>query len=161
MTPERGDFHGDWDALPERRAGGAESERVMPASDASRPARITVMAASWADLVGILAVCTGGLVAVLLLGRHPTLAAFGWAAGLALLWWLAAAVASIVVRQGTPGMLLAGVRFAEPVERRRLSWVLAAGLLGAVSLGLVSLAGSRRSFLAAAAASQLTGDDEL
>lgn len=121
---------------------------------------MTVMAASWADLVGMLAVCTGGLTAVLLLGRQPNLAAFGWAAGLAVLWWLAAAAASVVVRQGTPGMLLAGVHFAEPVDRTRLVWVLAAGLFGAVSLGLVGLAGHRSSLLAAAAASQLVGDDE-
>ena len=161
MTLGPGNLSGDWDALPERRAGGAEPPEAVPVSDPSGPARTTVMAASWADLVGMLAVCTGSLTAVLLLGRHPTLAAFGWAAGLALLWWLAAAAASVIVRQGTPGMLLAGIRFVEPVDRSRLLWVLAAGLLGAVSLGLVSLAGPRGSLLAAAAASTLVGDDEV
>jgi hypothetical protein len=116
------------------------------------------MASSWADLVGMLAVCTGGLVAVMALGQRPALAAFGWSAFLALTWWVCSAAVLVVIRHGTPGMLLAGVRFVDPVSPDRVPRVLAAALLGVVTLGLPGLLGSQLSPLRIAAATDLATD---
>ncbi|MCK5375457.1 MAG: hypothetical protein KAJ97_00145, partial [Acidobacteria bacterium] len=60
------------------------------------------------------------------------------------------------VRQGTPGMLLAGLSFEQPVRTGRVPWVLAAALFGVATLGLVGLVGARSSPLRLAAASDLT-----
>lgn len=159
MTDPGGNSSSDWDALPERRL-------EPPVPDAAgdgppEPQTVTLMAASWGDLVGMLTVCTGALLAVLLLGQRPALPAFGWAAVLGLTWWAAAALASVVVRQGTPGMLLAGVRFADPVAPHRLPWVLAAALVGALTLGATGLLGGLRSPLAAAASSAIVTGEAL
>jgi hypothetical protein len=147
----------DWDALNDRDGGNESAVPPVPPDDFEPPV-LTLMASSWADLVGMLAVCTGGLVAVLALGQRPSLAAFGWAAVLALVWWACAAASLVVVRQGTPGMLMAGVRFREPVPPGRVPGVLAAALVGVVSLGLPGLLGSDRSPLRAAAAADLVAD---
>lgn len=157
MTPPSEEIPHDWDALTDRDHG-VEKNETPPAQDAAEPPVLTLMAASWADLVGMLAVCTGGLLAVLALGQRPALAAFGWAAALALLWWACAAAALVVVRQGTPGMLLAGVRFFEPVATERVPRVLAAALLGVLTLGLPGLLGSHLSPLRAAAAADLVAE---
>lgn len=92
------------------------------------------------------------------LGQRPALAAFGWAALLALLWWFCAAAALVVIRQGTLGMLLAGIRFFEPVPPERVPWVLAAALFGVVTLGLPGLLGAHLSPLRAAAAVDIIAD---
>ena len=89
-----------------------------------------MLASSWADLVSLLAICTGALVTVLIMGERPSMPALWWAAALALLWWVVAAAALVLVRQGTPGMLLAGIRFEAPVEPRRVPRVLMAALVG-------------------------------
>jgi hypothetical protein len=157
MNPPSEEIPHDWDALT-HRDHGAEMNETPPAPDAAEPPVLTLMAASWADLVGMLAVCTGGLLAVLALGQRPALAAFGWAAALALLWWVCAAAALVVVRQGTPGMLLAGVRFFEPVATARVPRVLAAALLGVITLGLPGLLGCHLSPLRAAAAADLVAE---
>ncbi len=147
----------DWDSLPDRD-DVLETNETPPPPDDLEPPVLTLMAASWADLVGVLAVCTGGLLAVLALGQRPALAAFGWAAALALLWWVCAAAALVVVRQGTPGMLLAGLRFGEPVPTARVPRILAAALLGVLTLGLPGLLGGHLSPLRIAAAVDLVAD---
>jgi hypothetical protein len=157
MTPPPDDIPHDWDSLADRD-GGLETTETPPAPDDPEPPVLTLMAVSWADLVGMLAVCTGGLLAVLALGQRPALAAFTWAAALALLWWVCAAAALVVVRQGTPGMLLAGVRFGEPVPTARVPRVLAAALLGVCTLGLPGLLGGHLSPLRLAAAIDLVAD---
>jgi hypothetical protein len=113
------------------------------------------MAAAWADLVGILAVCTGALVAILLLGERPALPAFAWAAALGIVWWTCAAAVLVAVRQATPGMLLAGVGFSEPVRPNRICWVLAAALAGVVTCGVSGVIGGRSSILRLAASSDI------
>ena len=157
MTPPPDDIPHDWDSLADLD-DGLEANEDPPTPDDPEPPVLTLMAASWADLVGMLAVCTGGLLAVLFLGQRPALAAFGWAAVLALLWWVCAAAALVVVRQGTPGMLLAGVRFGEPVATARVPRVLVAALLGVLTLGLPGLLGGRLSPLRVAAAVDLVAD---
>jgi hypothetical protein len=111
------------------------------------------MAASWADLVSMLAVCTAALAAILAIGERPALPAFSWAVALALVWWLFAATVLIIVRQATPGMLLAGVSFSDPVAPERVGWVLAAALVGVATLGLSGGIGGERPILCRAAAS--------
>jgi len=162
MNDDGNDIPNDWDALVDR---GAETDQIHnpPATaeerDGSRPPAITLMAVSWADLVAMLAVCTGALTAILLLGERPALPAFAWSAALAFVWWLFAGSVLVVVRQGTPGMLLAGVSFQNPVAPRRVPGVLTAALLGVATLGLPGLLGNQKSFLRLAAASDLVVDD--
>jgi hypothetical protein len=52
-------------------------------------------------------------------------------------------------------MLLAGVSFDRPVPPTRIVWVLAAALVGVLSLGLTGVLGSRRSILAVAAETEI------
>ena len=159
MTSEPDDIPGDWDAIAEREGRVAVPETARGGGDrVEPPPPVALMAASWADLVAILAVCTGGLIAVMVLGQRPALPAFGWAAALAVTWWWFAAATLVVVRQGTPGMLLAGVRFVDAVPPARVPWVLTAALFGAVALGAPGILGSRLSPLAAAAATPLETD---
>lgn len=157
MTDQPHDVPEDWDALP-RRGSKRSLPDEPPLDDGLEPPILTLMASSWADLVGMLAVCTGGLVAIMALGQRPALAAFGWAAFLALIWWICAAAALIVIRQATPGMLLAGIRFVDPVSPDRVPRVLVAALVGVATLGLPGLLGSQLSPLRIAAASDLAID---
>jgi hypothetical protein len=101
------------------------------------------MASAWADLVGILAVCTGALVAILILGERPALPAFAWAAALGVVWWGFASAVLVLIRQATPGMLLAGMSFSESVRPQRVVWVLLAALAGVATLGLAGILGGR------------------
>jgi hypothetical protein len=162
MTREAGDTEEiprDWDTLAEHRQfSGTLGATAGPPDDTVEPPPVTLMATAWADLVAMLAVCTGALVAVIAIGQRPAMPAFGWAAMLALGWWIFAAAILVVVRHGTPGMVLAGVRFADAVAPSRVPRVLAAALLGAVTLGAPALLGSRLSPLAKAASSRLECD---
>jgi len=113
------------------------------------------MAASWADLVSILAVCTAGLAAILAIGERPALPAFTWAMALAVLWWLFAASVLVVVRHATPGMLLAGVSFSGAIAPERVAWTLAAALSGVVTLGVSGVVGGENSILCRAGGSRV------
>ena len=161
MKPDPTGMPGDWDALRDRLP---ESDRQpeLPATDerGSEPPPVALMAAAWADLVGILGVCTGALLALLALGERPALVVFPWAAVLALVWWGFAAAVLVVVRQGTPGMLLAGVVFKHQVSKSRVPWVLLAALFQIASLGLVGFLGARNSPMRAAGASPLVVSGE-
>lgn len=152
---DRSNIPGDWDALTDRESGGDSPKSPANLPEKHGPQALTVMASAWADLVGILAVCTGALIAILLLGERPALPAFGWAAALAILWWLFAAAILVVVRQATPGMLLAGVSFSDSIPPRRVGWVLAAALVGVGTLGLSGVLGGDGSLLRLAAASDV------
>lgn len=147
----------DWDSLADRGDDGLSPDGFRSPGD-PEPQPLTLMAASWADLVGMLAVCTGCLITLMALGQRPGLATFVWAALLSLVWWGCAAAVLVVVRQGTPGMLLAGIRFDEPVGTGRVIQVLAAALFGVVTLGLPGLLGSHLSLLRIAAAAELVTD---
>lgn len=155
MTDDRDSALGNWDALVDRGADGGPPTHSAIEPDPVEPPILTLMASAWADLVGILAVCTGALIAILALGERPALPAFGWAAALGVVWWAFAAAVLVVVRQATPGMLLAGVSFAQPVQPRRVGWVLTAALVGVLTLGLSGVIGGRRSALRLAAASDI------
>jgi hypothetical protein len=147
------DIPDDWDQLqeatPRPPRGGSFPEQP------ETPARITLVAAAWADLVAVLAVCTASLMALLTLGHRATLAALPWAVALAVAWWLAAAAVLVVVRRGTPGMLLAGVAFDRAVPTRRLPSVLAVALLLSATFGVPALVGAERSPLRAVSSADL------
>jgi hypothetical protein len=144
----------DWDALVDRSPNPASQRSDQTGDDRENPpSALTLMAASWADLVSMLAVCTAALAAILAIGERPALPAFAWAVALALVWWLFAATILIVVRQATPGMLLAGVSFTDSVAPERVGWVLAAAFIGVATLGLSGGLGGERSILCRAAAS--------
>jgi hypothetical protein len=155
MTDDRKSMPGDWDALVDRAADTGSQAPSTTGPDPQGPPALTLMASAWADLVGMLAVCTGALIAILVLGERPALPAFVWAATLGVVWWAFAAAVLVVVRQATPGMLLAGVSFSEPVQPRRVGWVLAAALVGVMTLGLSGIIGARGSLLHLAAASDV------
>ena len=152
---DRNHIPGDWDALVEPPAQTGSSSPPAGGSQQIEPSALTIMAAAWADLVGMLAVCTGALVAILILGERPALPAFSWAAVLAVVWWAFSAAVLVVVRQATPGMLLAGVSFSDAVPPRRVGWVLVAALVGVATLGLSGLIGGDGSILRLAAASDV------
>ncbi len=156
MTRDDRDIPGNWDALVDRGPRPRPSSPGPAEPAPHRPPALTVMAAAWADLVAMLAVCTGALAAILVIGERPALPAFTWAAALAVVWWVFTAGILVVVRQATPGMLLAGLTFADPVAPRRVGWVLAAALVGVVTLGLSGVIGGDGSILCQAAASGLS-----
>ncbi len=124
----------NWDLLhaaenePDDRPALGE-ERIEPG---------TLVAAAWGDLVAGVAVVTAALAAVLASGRPVNLAALPWAAVLAVTWWSAAASVLLVVRRATPGMLMAGVALARAPRGGALAAALAAGLLGAATLGVAA-----------------------
>ena len=64
-------------------------------------------------------------------------------AALGAAWWVAAAAAFVVVRQGTPGMLLAGVHFKSRVSPGRLPVVIVIAALCALLGGLPAMVGDR------------------
>ena len=152
MTDDRKTMPGDWDALVERPTEISRERSSPPTHNHDLPPALTVIASSWADLVGMLAVCTGALIAILVLGERPALPAFVWAAALGVVWWLFSAAVLVVVRQATPGMLLAGISFSEAVRPQRVVWVLVAALVGVGTFGLSGIIGGRGSALRLAAA---------
>jgi len=155
-SPEQRQFPKNWDVL---QGSGLDDETMdipSPVPDsAGPPPTINVLASSWADAVAVLGVCTAALVGLAALGHHGSLTALPWAAILGMAWWTAAAAILVVIRQGTPGMLLAGIHFADRVPPRRLPAVLGAAAFSALLAGLPGLFGARRSPLAFAAASGL------
>ena len=155
MTDDRKPIPNDWDALADRSADIDSERRSAADPNLNQPTILTMMASAWADLVGILAVCTAALIAILVLGERPAVAAFGWAAALGVVWWSFAAAVLVVVRQATPGMLLAGVSFSGPIRPGRVGWVLSAALLGVATLGLSGVIGGRGSLLHWASASDV------
>jgi hypothetical protein len=151
-VPEPPEVPPDWDQLHEQEAEpGREPSEVHPGRT-GRPPVIGLVGAAWGDLVCVLAVAAAALLALAVLGEPAGRAALPWAVALGVAWWAAAAAALVVVRQATPGMLLAGIAFDRPVPRHRVPWVVGAGLLVWASFGIAALAGARGSPLRLAAA---------
>jgi hypothetical protein len=156
--PEEPDIPADWDVLVEEPSEDPEpSDTGRPAGPERNPPvpTLNLMAGSWADVVTTLAVCTAALVGLNLAGHRGILAALPWAAAMASAWWVFSAVVLVAVRQGTPGMLLAGVALADRVAPRRLAAVVAAAALQALLLGLPAALGPRRSPVAVAAGDRI------
>jgi len=164
----------DWDRLepetaepapPPATASGLGDDAGPPRVDPSPPPpapvdTITLLASGWAETATVLAVCTGCLGSLLLVGGSPGLRLLPWAAAAAVAWWLFAASVLVTVRSGTPGMLLAGLVFSRPIRPARVGWVVAAAVLGGLSLGVLNaVGGPRRNLAAIAAGSSITSRD--
>jgi len=155
-SPDQREFPRNWDVLNDSAGNGEVLEDIAPRSEPKgRPPTINLLAASWADAVVSLGVCTAALFGLNTTGYNPSLTAFPWALALGAAWWVTAAAILVVIRQGTPGMLLAGIVFGDRVAPRRLVMVIAVAAVCALLLGLPCLLGVRRSPLALAAASEL------
>jgi len=155
--PEDLSFPSNWDRLKE-----PPSDRNQPAApgdgtpiEPAMPPLIILLAAAWGDLVAVLVVCTAGLLAVVGFGHRVTLPCLPWAAALAISWWAVSSAVLLVVRRGTPGMLMAGVAFSEQIPPRRVALVLAISLGVSLTLGLPAVLGARLSPQGAAAGSPL------
>lgn len=156
IPPEESEIPKNWDILQESTFEEDDSGGVPPTTDSDRaPPTINLLASSWADAVASLIVCTTALLGLNAAGHNPSLTALPWALALGATWWLAAAAALILIRQATPGMLLAGVVFSDRVAPVRVVVVIAAAVVTALLMGLPNLLGPRRSPLALAAASRL------
>jgi hypothetical protein len=153
-----------WDRLevPEheaRRPPPASGDEPVP--DREDRSAIPLIAGSWGDLALVLGVAAAALVALKLAGHGAPLAAVGWALGLAVTWWIMTAAILVAVRRATPGMLMAGIRFARTVQPGRVPWVVAVALLLGATLGIPSAIGPRGWALCAAAGSNVIATDEL
>jgi len=131
----------DWDQLREPSATDVPPGSTRPDRSLDPPPVVSLVAGAWADLVTVLAVCTGCLLALVALGYGAPLTALPWAAGLAGLWWVVAAATLVVVRHGTPGMLMAGLEFDGTIPRRRVPWVVLSALILWSTFGLPSAIG--------------------
>jgi hypothetical protein len=144
-----------WDQLSE--AADDEVPEVVYESDDEpddAPA-IPLIAGSWGDLALILGLCATALMALKAGGHGADFAAAGWALALAVLWWVVAAGALVTIRHGTPGMLMAGVQFSEPVAPGRVGSVVVVALFLCVTLGIPTAIGRPGWALRLAAGSEL------
>jgi hypothetical protein len=158
MTFGKDDRHREiptnWDVLAdagdEPSPGHASAPIAEPPGGLSLPPTINLVASFWADGVVVLAVLTAALLGLNAAGHREVVAALPFAAILGLAWWLFAAAVLVTIRQGTPGMLLAGIQFADHVAPARVAAVLAVAAIGALLFGLPGLLGAGRSPLALA-----------
>lgn len=122
----------------------------------------SVLASSWGDLVIVASLTTGLLAGVVLFGYPLGFEAFPWAVAVSFAWWVTASAILVRVRRATPGMLVAGVAFADQVEGGRVIGVVAVAGIGFFLLGLpLILGGSSRSLLPTAAGSRLIPHSQL
>ena len=154
MMAGRGGIPGDWDQLREPVEGDGR-ETSAPTESPGGVGLAALLGGAWGDLVTVLAVCTVALAALAMLGYGAPTRSVPWAVAVAVLWWLVSALVLVVVRHGTPGMLLVGVMFSEPVPRRRLGWLVLASLATWCTLGLPSLGGAERALIRWAAGVRL------
>lgn len=155
-SQKQGRFPTDWDILQDADVDDQVTDDFTPVSESTDPPpTITVLASSWADAVAVLGVCTAALVGLNILGHNDLITALPWAFTLGMAWWVVSAAILVMIRQGTPGMLLAGVVFTDRVAPKRLAVVIGTAALCALLVGLPGVFGARRSPLALAAASEI------
>jgi hypothetical protein len=130
-------------------------EQAPVAGAPAGPPTLNLVAAAWADLVALLAFVVAELIAVVVADYEIKLAALPWVVALALAWWCAASLVLVVVRRGTPGMLMAGVVFKAQVSPSRFAAIILVALVLVCLLGLPALLGAQRSPLSFAAGSPL------
>lgn len=145
----------NWDVLAgaeqdDPSPGDAPEPVSGPAGGLALPPTINLVASFWADGVVVLAVLTATLLGLNAAGHREVVTAFPFAAILGLAWWLFSAAVLVTIRQGTPGMLLAGIQFGDRVAPGRVVAVLAVATIGTLFLGLPGLLGAERSPLALA-----------
>jgi len=144
---------GDWDRL-------SEQDTPLPVEDGSDgPGPLSsshVVTAVLADLVLMLGLTTLLVLSLSLQSLPFDVRVLGWAAPVALAWWLMAAGICLRVLRASPGMIIAGLSFAKELRGSRLFLTLLALVFGAACLGLPLFPGNAgSSLLARAAASPL------
>jgi hypothetical protein len=162
-SPEELSFPVNWDRLSETATDeelSSSSPDQSPRDHSEGPPIINMVAATLADLVTILAFIVAELVAVRIASYKIGWPALPWVVILALAWWCVAALMLVVVRRGTPGMLMAGVVFKHQVAPGRLVMILLAALALICLLGLPALLGPGRSLLRIAGGSPLASIGE-
>ena len=147
----------DWDRLAERQEDPtAEGRFETPHGPAPPPSTLSVVASGWGDALALMAVCTAEIAAVHALGLGYSRGTVLWAAAASMAWWILASAVLLAIRQGTVGMLMAGVATAGPVPPSRLPLVLVAAATAALLLGLPGVLGARRHPVSIAARRPLT-----
>jgi hypothetical protein len=162
-SPEELSFPVNWDRLNETvddEEPSPSSPGQAPGEHPDKPPIINLVAASLADLVAILAFVVAELLAVRMASYKIGWPALPWVLTLALAWWCVAALMLVVVRRGTPGMLMAGVTFKRQVPPNRLAVILLVALTQICLLGLPALLGPDRSLLRVAGGSPLSSAGE-
>jgi hypothetical protein len=162
-SPEELSFPVNWDRLSETvsdEESHSSSPSQSPGEHSDGPPIINLVAATLADLVAILAFIVAELLAVRMASYKIGWPALPWVITLALAWWCVASLMLVVVRRGTPGMLMAGVVFKHPVPPTRLAVILLADLALICLLGLPALLGPDRSPLRFAGGSPLSSIGE-
>lgn len=145
----------DWDRLREALPPDLAPPAPPPATGDAEPGRLLLLAGALGDLLSVVAVNVCVLLALRLLG-HPTVpSVLPWVGALSLIWWSLTAAALVVVRRGTPGMLVAGYGFTLPVPHGRVAGVLLLGLTLGLTLGLAGPLGLSRPLLHWAGGSRL------
>lgn len=152
MTGSEREVPDAWDRIREPAPDlDVESVDAAPHPAPLGPSRVSLIGIAWGDLLGILGVCTSACVALAVLGYGTSWTTLPWAAALGLVWWTTATAVLLLIRQGTPGMLLSGFVFEDTVPRSRVVWVVLGALAMCVTLGLPGLLGADASPLRLAA----------
>jgi hypothetical protein len=140
MDPDRDQPHTEvpdgWDQLSEAEDDEFPEDVYQPDDAPDELPAIPLIAGSWGDLALILGVCAAALISLKATGHGAPFGAAGWALAVAVLWWVVAAGSLVMIRHGTPGMLLAGVRFSDSVEPGRIGGVVLVALILCATLGI-------------------------
>lgn len=146
----------DWDRLAEPPDSIATDEEVLESPvESGDPPILLLVAAAWGDLVCILAMSAAILGATVVSGYSVSAVSLLWMAALAICWWACSSAILVLIRRGTPGMLLAGVLFEVQVPPHRLSRVVLAASVLALLVGVPAIIGPRSSLLRLASGSPL------
>ncbi|MCP4900386.1 MAG: hypothetical protein GY906_25755 [bacterium] len=151
MTPEDMQFTEipkDWDCLDDPPASDtADTTEDSSAIESQEPPLLLMVAAAWGDLVCLLGMSAGLLLALVVCGYQVSVAGFPWMLAVAALWWGASCAVLVLVKRCTPGMLLAGIAFAHQVAPQRLLKVVGTAALLALLAGIPAILGPRASLL--------------
>ncbi len=141
-------YRENWDRL---RDASTEIEEDPSSREVDEPTGtpsvVVLLGGAWGDLVTVLGVCTASLLTLAVLGYGAGWAAVPWAIAVGVVWWTVSAAVMLVVRNGTPGMMMAGIAFESQVARTRAPWTVIAALVTWCMLGLPSVLGAERSLL--------------
>lgn len=145
----------DWDRLRDALPPDLAPRAPTPTPGDAEPGCLLLLAGALGDLVSVVTVSASGLLVLRLLGHATQPSVLPWVGTLSLAWWTLTGAALMVVRRGTPGMLMAGFGFALPVPHRRVAGVLLLALTLAATLGLPAALGLSRPLFRWAGGSRL------
>ncbi len=146
----------DWDRLSEPPESEILEDEDSGGDGFQDPPILLLVASAWGDLVCLLAMSAGSLLALVVCGYAVSSASLPWMLALAAAWWACASAILVLVRRGTPGMLLAGVVFSAQVAPHRLAKVVGAASFLALLAGIPALLGPHASLLRLASGQPLT-----